>query len=473
MSVETMQIIQQVFFWINAFFIAYLVGYSTFLFLSVVVGATTLYDKRREFLLKNVTEDEYFVPVTIVVPAYNEEVTIVENVRSLLELDYKLYEIVIVNDGSKDRTSQRLIEAFDMKEIQKPIRRRVECQEAESVYEAFGQKVTVRLINKKNGGKADALNMGINASSYPYFICIDADSMLQYNSLKEIVRPVLENDHVVAVGGTVRPANGAVLKRGRVKKYRLPKNLLACMQLLEYDRSFLASRILLDKFNGSMIISGAFGLFHKETVISAGGYDPKTLGEDMELVVKMHEYCILNAIPYKIKYATNAICWSQVPERLRDLCKQRKRWQRGLIQSMKTHTEMIGKTRNYMVSWISYPYFWLYELYSPYIELFGVASMIVAYKVDLLNVPYMLLFFGIYAFFGMVMTLTSFFSRIQTIDLPLGFGDVLKAVGLCFFEVVVLRFAMVAVRFWALITAKNPKANQWGKIERRELNTGE
>lgn len=470
MSTELMQIIQHIFYGINVFFIAYLIGYSTFLFLSATVGAVTLYEKRREVLLKNITSDEYFVPVTIIVPAYNEEVTAVDTVKSLLALDYKLYEIIVVNDGSTDKTAQTLIEAFDMKEIKRPIRRRVECKELESVYEAFGQKVSVTLINKKNGGKADSLNMGINASNYPYFICIDADSMLQYNSLREIVRPVLENEHVVAVGGTVRPANGAILERGYVKKYRLPKSLLACMQLLEYDRSFLASRILLDKFNGSMIISGAFGLFHKETVIAAGGYDIETLGEDMELVVKIHEFCILNGVDYVIKYATNAICWSQVPEKLKDLCKQRKRWHYGLLQSMRTHTEMLGKTRNFMISWFSYPYFLLYELYSPYIEIFGILSMILACYVDLLNVPYMILFFGIYAFFGMVMTLTSFFSRVQTIDLPISFSDVLKAVGLCFFEVVCLRFVMVAVRFYALVTAKNSKLVKWDKLERYKLN---
>lgn len=165
--------------------------------------------------------------------------------------------------------------------------------------------------------------------------------MLQHDSLSKIVRPLLENENVVAVGGVVRPCNGAELEHGRVKKYKLPVNILACMQVLEYDRSFLASRILFDKFNGSLIISGAFGLFKKDTVIEAGGYDHSTMGEDMELVVKLHEYCVLNDIPYCIKYATDAICWSQAPERLRDLCKQRKRWHLGLFQSMWKHRIML------------------------------------------------------------------------------------------------------------------------------------
>lgn len=301
---------------VGVFFVIYLIGYSTFLFLAVVVGSSSLYRKRRQEKLKNTLFQDYYVPITIVVPAYNEEVTVVETVRSLLALDYRSYEIIVVDDGSKDTTSQKLIEAFDMHLIRRPIRRQIECQPEEFVYESTAQKVPLTLIRKKNGGKADSLNMGINAARYPYFICMDADSVLQYDSLQKIVRPVLENDNVVAVGGTVRASNNVQLENGRVKHYQLPRNILACMQVLEYDRSFLASRILFDKFNGSLIISGAFGLFKKETVIAAGGYDHTTMGEDMELVVKLHEYCVSNEIPYLIRYATDAICWTQVPEKL-------------------------------------------------------------------------------------------------------------------------------------------------------------
>ena len=159
---------------------------------------------------------------------------------------------------------------------------------------------------------------------------LDADSVLQYDSLEKIVRPVLEDSNVVAVGGVVRPCNGAEIHNGRVVSYRMPNKIIPCMQVLEYDRSFLAARILFDKFNGSIIISGAFGLFKKSVVIDAGGYDPTTMGEDMELVVKLHAYCRENRIPYRIRYATNAICWTQAPEKLGDLCKQRRRWHIGL-----------------------------------------------------------------------------------------------------------------------------------------------
>lgn len=454
---------------INSFFIIYLIGYSTFLFLAVVVGSSELYKKRQQEQLKNTFFKDYYVPVSIIVPAYNEEVTVVETVYSLLSLDYKLYEIIVVDDGSKDTTSDKLIEAFKMHPIRRPIHRKLKTQPEEFVYETTAQKVPLTLIRKKNGGKADSLNMGINACRYPYFICMDADSVLQYDSLSKIVRPVLEEENVVAVGGVIRPSNSVELERGRVVNYQLPKNILACMQVLEYDRSFLASRILFDKFNGSLIISGAFGLFKKDIVIAAGGYDHTTMGEDMELVVKLHEYCVANDMKYSIKYASDAICWSQAPERLKDLCKQRKRWHLGLFQSMWKHKVMLANPKYGLVSLISYFYFLIYELLSPFIEIIGVTTTIIAFIFDLINIPFMILFFVIYAIYGCILTLTAFFARIQTIDLKISLKDAFKAIFLCFFEISFLRFIMVFVRATAFIGYKKKKLN-WGRIERQKIN---
>lgn len=466
---ELFKVVQTLLDGINIFFVIYMIGYSSFLFFAVVTGSSELYKKRQQEKLKNTLLQDYYIPVSIIVPAYNEEVTVVETVKSLLSLEYKLFEIIVVDDGSKDDTSKKLIEAFNMHPIRRPIQRKISCQREEFVYETSMQKVPLTLIRKKNGGKADSLNMGINACRYPYFICMDADSVLQYDSLSKIVRPLIENEHVVAVGGVVRPCNGAEIERGRVKNYRLPSNIIACMQVLEYDRSFLASRILFDKFNGSLIISGAFGLFKKDVVIAAGGYDHATMGEDMELVVKLHEYCSLNNMPYSIKYATDAICWSQAPERLRDLCKQRKRWHLGLFQSMWKHRIMFFNLKFGFVSIVSYFYFLLYELLSPFIEIFGVCSMIAAFLVGLINIPFMILFFTIYAVFSCILTLTAFFARTQTIDLDITPGDALKAVLLCFFEISVLRFVLAFVRATAFIGYKKKKLN-WGRIERKKIN---
>lgn len=464
-----LETLRQIFNVISIGFVIYLIGYSTFLFLSVVVGATTLYKRKMQDRLMNKFTESYFVPISIIVPAYNEEVTVVQTVKSLLSLDYKLYEIVVVDDGSKDSTSQQLIEAYNMHQVRRPLHKQILCQPEEFIYESHEQKVPLTLIRKKNGGKADALNMGINASQYPYFICMDADSVLQYDSLRKLVVPVLEEENVVAVGGTIRPSNDVELFEGRVKKYRLPKNILACMQLLEYDRSFLASRILFDKFNGSLIISGAFGMFKKETVIAVGGYDHGTMGEDMELVVKLHSYCLTNQIPYSIKYATDAVCWTQVPEKLGDLKKQRKRWHLGLFQTMWKHKKMMANPRYKAVGTVSYMYFLLFELLSPFIEVFGVITMVSGFFLGLLNLPFMILLMLIYALYTSILTLTAFFSRIQTIDLTVKPMDCLKVILLCFFEVTFLRFIMAYVRLTAFKGYKKKKLD-WGRIERKKMN---
>lgn len=454
---------------VGIFFLLYLIGYSTFLFLSVLVGSSELYRLHRQRRLQNILPNDYFVPITIVVPAYNEEVTVVETVKSLLQLDYRLYEIIVVDDGSKDSTAAEVINAFSMHPVQRPIRRQIPCQPEEFIYETQDTKVPLTVIRKKNGGKADALNMGINAANYPYFICMDADSVLQYDSLKNITEPVLHRKNVVAVGGLVRLSNDVELENCRVKKYRLPRNIIAAMQVLEYDRSFLASRILFDKFNGSLIISGAFGLFKKDVVIAAGGYDSKTMGEDMELVVKLHEYCRSNRMDYSICYATDAVCWTQAPEKLSDLRKQRKRWHLGLFQTMYKHRKLLMNHKFGMVSFISYLYFLIYELLSPFIEIFGVFTMLLAFYVDLINLPFMVLFFLIYAVFGAVSSLTAFFSRIYTSNLKVSFFDGLKACFLCLFEITCLRFVLAWVRATAFFGYRKKKL-QWGRIERKKIN---
>lgn len=253
------------------FFLIYLTVYATYLFFSVATGALALYRQNKMLHIKNELKHNYYFPVSLLVPAYNEEVTILENVRSLLNLEYRLYEVVVVDDGSQDRTSEVLVEAFQMQKVNRPIRMAVPCQPLRAIYEAQVGAVRLTLIQKENGGKGDALNMGINAASFPYFICIDADSMLQKDSLERIVQPVMADDTVVAVGGMVRVVQHVDNLSQAGRRRRLFWALLTGMQTLEYDRSFLASRIMLDNFNGNMIISGAFGLFKKDVVIAAGG----------------------------------------------------------------------------------------------------------------------------------------------------------------------------------------------------------
>ncbi len=450
---------------VGTFFLLYLILYATYLFLSVLVGAWRLYQHDRMAQIRNELRHDYYVPISVLVPAYNEEVTIVDSVRSLMELNYRLYEIIVIDDGSKDETAARLIEAFSMRRVERPVHLRLKCRPLKAVYEAPGTKVKLTLVRKENGGKGDSLNMGINVSRYPYFLCMDADSLLQKDSLEKIAQPVLEDDCVVAVGGLIRVAQCVEMENGEVVGYHLPANPVTCMQVMEYDRSFLASRILMDQFNGNLIISRAFGLFKKETVVAAGGYDAGTLGEDMELVVKLHVYCRNNQQKYAIRYEPNAVCWSQAPTSLKDLMKQRRRWHLGLFQSMVLHRQIFANPRFWLVSWISYMYYLLFELLSPAIEVFGILTMVLAACFGFLNVPFMLRYFLFYAAYGAAMTVTAFFQRIYTQNLRITLLDAARALAMCFMESLFFRYVLSFVRVTSFIGYKRKK-NQWGAIKR-------
>ena len=456
----TLETVKTILYYVEFFFFFYMIGYSTFLFLSVIVGGNELFEDIKKNKLRNVIQHDYYVPVSIIVPAYNEEVTILETIHSLSQLKYKIYEIIVVNDGSKDETGTIVQETLHLKKVMRPIFRQVVSKEAETIYEGFvGNHIPITLINKVNGGKADSINMGINASKYPYFVCMDADSILQKDSLTKIVSPVLENENVIAVGSMIRISNDSVFKDGELVEMHMPKKLTPAFQVMEYERSFLASRILLDKFNANLIISGAFGLFKKEAVINVGGYEVGSVGEDMELIMKLHSYYRSNKLPYLIKYAYDAVCWTQAPERFRDLLKQRKRWHIGLMQSMFKHC---------MLTKGSYLYYLFYELLSPFIEIIGLFVTILAYAFGLLNIQYMLLFFLVYALFGSLLTVISFLTRNFVSEVKVSPADVVKAFLICIPENMIIRFIMAWTRLFAILFYRGKKTS-WGQIKRYKI----
>lgn len=464
-SPEVSDVLASIIKFFEIFFVVYLIGYASFLFISVIVGSNEVFTGIKKKHLRNEIHHDYYVPVTIIVPAYNEAVTICKSIESLLNLDYKTYEIVVVNDGSKDETANVVINHFNLHKVNRPIRRQVQCKDAVAVYEGISENgVSIVLIDKENGGKADSINMGINVSKFPYFVCMDADSILEKDSLKKIAVPVLENQDVVAVGSMIRISNGSKFENGELKELRLPKKLLPAFQVLEYERSFLASRIFLDKFNANLVISGAFGLFKKDAVISVGGYKVGCIGEDMELVMNLHEYHRKNNLPYVIKYSYDAICWTQAPERMRDLIKQRRRWHIGLMQSMFTHKSLM--------SVVSYFYFLFYELLSPAIELTGIILTIIAGLLGLLNVPVTIALFLVYALFGAMLTVISFVSRNFNSDQRLRISDVIKAFLLCVPENIFIRLFMAFTRMFAVFFMRGKKT-KWGEIKRYSINYGE
>lgn len=456
---------------IGVFYLVYLVLYASIMLASVTLGAFELYERDRMKRVRNEIKHEFAFPVSVLVPAYNEEVTILASIESLLALDYKLYEVIVVDDGSRDSTTAKMIEHFNMLQIDRPILKGLSCQPERAVYEAKVGDIHLTLISKVNGGKGDALNMGINASRYPYFLCIDADSVLQRDALKRITQPVLEDDSVVAVGGMIRAAQCAVIVDGIVQDFFIPNNLLIAMQAVEYERSFLSSRIMMDRFNGNLIISGALGLFKKDVVAAAGGYDANTLGEDMELVMKLHVFCRNHSYKYSIRYEPDAICWSQVPSRLQDIRRQRRRWHLGLFQSMMKYRQVLGDTRYGLMGFISYVYYLLYELFSPIIELLGILVVVVAGVLGLVNPVPMIWFLLLYGIYGAILTMTAFFQRTYLQNLKMSSLDILKVLAACVVESMLFRYVLAYVRATAFISYKSHK-RQWGVIKRDKVNAG-
>jgi len=459
-----MDFFRDLLYWVSIFYIAYLVLFATISFCTIVVGTYKLYVIDRVLKYRNKLEYED-LPVSVIVPAYNEAVTIVNSVESLLALDYSLYEIIVVDDGSKDETASKLIKKFGLKYINRPINRELQCKQESAIYENILHGVNITLIIKENGGKGDALNMGINACRHPYFICIDADSKLQKNSLTEIVEPVFEDETIVAVGGMILISQCVKMENGKAVAYKLPLNLLVCMQAVEYNRSFLAGRILMDTFNGNLIISGAFGLFKKSTVVAMGGYSSDSIGEDMELVLKLHRYCRNNDINYRIGYQPSAVCMTQAPANIRDLSKQRRRWHIGLLQSMITHRRVFLNFKFGMVSFFSYLYYLLYELLSPIIEVFGIITIALAFYFDVLNLRYMIIFLIVYASFGSIITLSAFSQHIYAQKFKISPLEMLKTLFLCILEFGFFRYVLVAIRLVAFFRYGKNKSN-WGQIER-------
>lgn len=324
-------------------------------------------------------------PITLIVTAYNEEAVIIPTVHALLQLDYHEYEILIVNDGSKDRTLEILNEHFQLEQIPIAFRQRVKHQPVKAVYQSKTLH-NLRVIDKENGGsKADASNAGINGARYGLFMPLDADTILERDCLKLMVQPYLMNPDTVGVGGNVRILNGCQVEGGSLTKIGLPKNWLALFQVLEYTRAFLSGRVGWNFLNSLPLISGAFGLFKKEAVIEVGGYSHKSLGEDMDLVLRIHRHFRLNRKPYRLDFVVDPVCWTEAPETFGVLKKQRVRWQRGLFDCLWENRKLLFHPRSGGVGWGSFPFLLFLEGISPLFEVAGHIFFIVCWYLSLIN----------------------------------------------------------------------------------------
>lgn len=458
---------------INTLFFYYIFIYAIVFFISTVFSVLDLNEDKRKIKYFNklsIKSNENYVPVSILVPAYNEESTVVDCIESLSHQDYPNYEIIVIDDGSSDNTSSVVVDRFNLKKIVRPIRKLVECQKEKAIYEGIiNNKVKIILVTKENGGKADALNMGINISNYPLFISLDADSILQKDSLINIVMPYMEDDTTIAVGGNIKVSNSVVLDKGEVVKILTPKNLLVILQTIEYFRVFLTTRVWFDKFNGNLIISGAFGLFKKSAVINVGGYNTDTIGEDMDLVIKLHSFYRKNKLPYSIKYSHKAICWSQVPEKYKDLKSQRRRWHIGLITSLYTHRYIFLNPKYGLVGLFSFLYFSIFEMTSCIIDIFGFGIIIASYFFGFLNIDFLFIFLIIYIGYSTVISITSIMLEAYSFKNTLNLKSIVVYIVLSIFECCGYRQICAWFRLSGFFGYKKRK-HQWSKITRKSQN---
>lgn len=310
------------------------------------------------------------LPVSILMPGYNEEQTIVEAVRSLLNSQYGIYEVVLVNDGSTDRTLAVVREAFDLVQMERVPRSGLPTSRIRHTYvSALDERLIV--IDKENGGKADALNAGINYAQFPLVCAIDADTILDTGALARLVWEFQSHSDTVATGGIVRIVNGSSVENGLVTTVHTPRSLLGNIQIMEYLRAFLGGRLAWSRWNMLLIISGAFGLFRRDVLVEAGGYDAHTITEDAELILRIRRLRADQGLPCRITFFPDPICWTQAPQTLSQLARQRDRWQRGLGEMLVKHRRMLLRPRYGRVGMIALPYYWFFELLEPVITIIG------------------------------------------------------------------------------------------------------
>ena len=348
-------------------------------------------------------------PVSVLIPVHNEEKIVAKSVAAALAAHYPLFEVIVINDGSLDETFAILMEKFQLKKINRVYRRFLKSENVKGFY-VSEKTPNLLVIDKEHGGKADALNCGINASRSPYFCSVDADSLLEKDALIRIMAPVMESSvPVVACGGVVRVLNGVTFKDEAIQEIDLPDNHVALFQIVEYIRGFLFGRVGWNTFNSLLILSGTFSLFHKQTVIDAGGFKVGNVSEDMEMIVRLHRHKLKQGKPYAIRFVSDPICWTEVPHTLKMLARQRRRWHVGLIQSICENREMLFNPKFGTIGMVVMPYYVLFEIIGPLIEVTGYFVVLLSYVVGILNTKFLMLFFALAILYGVFLSTAGIF----------------------------------------------------------------
>lgn len=457
----------------NAVFIITALVFTSYLFLMIYSAiALRVYLRKNSYVDYNSIITSPIVPtISIIAPAYNESSNIVENIRTLLSLYYRNLEIIVVNDGSTDDTFERMKEAYDLEKVNYYFDYRLPCERIRGVYKSTNRSFKKLLVvDKRNGGKSDALNAGLNITKNDLVVTIDADSIVEKDALLKMVKPFLEEKEakVVATGGVIRIANSCDISGGQVKAIHLPEKFLPRAQVMEYTRAFLLGRMAWSQIDGLMLISGALGMFDREILVKAGGYSTKTVGEDMEIVVRIRRYMAERNLKYRVQYIPDPLCWTEVPADLKTLAKQRSRWTRGTMETLWKHRKIFLNPKYGKLGIFGYPYWLFFEWLAPIVEFVGIVVFIILTILGRLNVPFFLLLLGFVYFFAVSLSVWAIFFEEITFHKYEKRRDVAKLILTAFLE---------PVLFHPLIMLMNIKGNidkifnkkEWGRMKRNGL----
>jgi cellulose synthase/poly-beta-1,6-N-acetylglucosamine synthase-like glycosyltransferase len=374
-------------------------------------------------------------PITILAPAHNEEKSICLAVRNLLDLDYPELEVIIINDGSVDRTLEVLQAEFRLRLVRVVYIAQVASAPVRALYRSDADPRLLVVDKEAGGSKADAVNAGLNAATSPYVCVVDADSVLERDALLRIMVPVLADPkRVVSAGGIVRVLNGSEIEAGRIRRVRLPRKSIEVIQVVEYLRAFLIGREAWARANMLMIISGAFGVFRTDLVRAVGGYRPRAIGEDFDLVARLHRYLRDRGLDYHIQFVPDPVCWTEVPSDLRSLARQRARWQKGLLDVLWPNRDMLFRGRYGRIGFLALPYLWLFELLAPIVEVGGIVTIVLAAWVGVLSREFFLQFLVFGYAFATVISIGSVLQEELTYKRYNDWQDVARLVSYCFLE---------------------------------------
>lgn len=358
------------------FYYSILIMFSYLLLVIFSISEIKKYNRRCRYIdYTGLLNSQHMPGISVIAPAFNEARTIINGVHTLLSLNYPKFEVIIVNDGSTDDSLRQLIDEYDLAESNFYYNAEIKTQPVRKIYKSTNPVYSkLIVVDKENGkSKADASNAGINASSYPLFLCTDIDCILHKDTLIKMVRPfVEEKTRVIATGAVIRISNSCEVENGYLKKVKVPDNFLPLFQELEYIRAFLLGRMAWSTINGLMLVSGGIGLFDKEIVLSAGGYDHASFGEDMELIGRMRIWMYDNKQDYRVTYIPESLCWTEVPSSLRIFARQRTRWSKGLAQTLWIHKKAFFNPKYKVFGLLTFPYWVIFEWLAPLIEAGGI-----------------------------------------------------------------------------------------------------